>query len=186
MGSVKLKKELNLLDVYSIITGSIVGAGLFLLPGLAHEKAGAACIFSYLLAGLLASTAMFSMAEMVSAMPKAGGDYFVVKRIMGPAIGTIAGLLSWFFLSLKSALALLGMAMFTSQITSMDIRFISLMFALLFIIINILGVKEAGWTQVVMTLGLIALLLIYILRGFWAIDVRRFQVFAPKGFTQWG
>ncbi|HRR99646.1 MAG TPA: amino acid permease [Candidatus Sumerlaeia bacterium] len=182
MGSAKLKKELNLLDVYSIITGSIVGAGLFLLPGLAHEKAGAACIFSYLLAGLLASTAMFSMAEMVSAMPKAGGDYFVVKRIMGPAIGTIAGLLSWFFLSLKSALALLGMAMFTSQITSMDIRFISLMFALLFIIINILGVKEAGWTQVVMTLGLIALLLIYILRGFWAIDVRRFQVFAPKGF----
>jgi amino acid transporter/mannitol/fructose-specific phosphotransferase system IIA component (Ntr-type) len=178
----RLKKELNLLDVYSLITGSIIGAGLFLLPGIAHARAGNAVVLSYLLAGLLVSTAMFSMAELISAMPKAGGDYFVVKRIMGPAVGTIAGLLSWFFLSLKSALALMGMAVFTRFITDINIHTLSIGIALIFLLLNVIGIKKAGITQVVLTMGLLALLIFFIIRGFWGINVQRFRVFAPNGF----
>jgi len=177
-----LKKELDLLDVYSLITGSIIGAGLFLLPGIAHAKAGNAVILSYLLAGLLVSTAMFSMAELVSAMPRAGGDYFVVKRIMGPAVGTIAGLLSWFFLSLKSALALMGMAVFTRFITDINIHTLAIGIAIFFLSLNLMGIKKAGRTQVVMTMGLLILLVFFIIRGLWGINIQRLRIFAPNGF----
>ena len=84
----KLKKELNLLDVFSITLGAIISSGLFLLPGLAHAKAGPGVIISYLLAGLLATAGMLSQAELASAMPKTGGTYFYVTRSMGPAVGT--------------------------------------------------------------------------------------------------
>ena len=49
---------------------------LFILPGLAFAKAGPAVILSYILAGLLCVPTALSKAELTTAMPKAGGDYF--------------------------------------------------------------------------------------------------------------
>ena len=106
----KLSKQLNLLHVFCIASGAMISSGIFVLPGLAHAKAGPAVVFSYFLAGLLATAGLLSIAELTTAMPKAGGDYFYISRGLGPATGTIAGLLSWFSLSLKSAFALIGMA----------------------------------------------------------------------------
>jgi len=48
------------------------------LAGIAHALAGPAAILSYLLAGLLAMTGMLSEAELVTAMSKTGGTYFIV------------------------------------------------------------------------------------------------------------
>ena len=73
--------------------------------GLAFHRTGPAVVLSYLVAGLLAMTGMLSQAELVSAMPKAGGTYFYITRAMGPAVGTVDGLVTWFSLSLKSAIA---------------------------------------------------------------------------------
>ena len=50
----KLKKTLNLLDVFCIASGAMISSGLFILPGLAHAQAGPAVVLSYFLAGLLA------------------------------------------------------------------------------------------------------------------------------------
>ena len=94
MCAMKLKKELNLLGVYCIATGAMISSGLFILPGLAHAQAGPAVIFSYFIAGLLALTGLLSQAELVSAMPKAGGEYFYVTRSMGPAAGTVDGIIT--------------------------------------------------------------------------------------------
>ena len=65
--AVALKRELGLLAVFCTATGAMISSGLFILPGLAHAKAGPAVIVSYLLAGLLAMTGMLSQAELVSA-----------------------------------------------------------------------------------------------------------------------
>ena len=48
--SKSLKKELGLLDVYAIATGTTLSAGFFLLPGLAAQEAGPALIIAYLIA----------------------------------------------------------------------------------------------------------------------------------------
>ena len=76
----------------------MISSGLFILPGLAHAQAGPAVVLSYFFASLLAMTGMLSQAELVSAMPKAGGDYFYVTRSMGSAVGSIDGLIIWFSL----------------------------------------------------------------------------------------
>jgi APA family basic amino acid/polyamine antiporter len=120
---------------------------LFILPGLAYARAGPAVIICYLLAGLLSLPGMLSIAEMTTAMPKAGGDCFTIIRSMGPAVGTVAGLLSWFSLSMKSAFALVGMSVFTVLIIDVDIHIIAVAFCLVFLFINLIGIKEAGRTQ---------------------------------------
>ena len=99
----KLQRELNLVDVFCVASGAMISSGLFVLPGLAFSHAGPAVLLSYIIAGLLAVTGMLSQAELVSAMPKAGGTYFYVTRSMGPAIGTVDGFITWFSLSLKKA-----------------------------------------------------------------------------------
>ena len=152
--AVKLKRGLKLLDVFCIASGAMISSGIFILPGLAHAQAGPAVIFSYLIAGFLSLPGMLSIAEMTTAMPRAGGDCFTIIRSMGPAIGTIAGLLSWFSLSMKSAFALVGMSVFTILIVNIDIHIIALLFCLIFLAINLIGIKEAGRTQVFLVVGL--------------------------------
>ena len=178
----KLKKELTLLDVYCIATGAMISSGLFILPGLAHAQAGPAVIFSYFFAGLLALTGMLSQAELVSAMPKAGGTYFYVSRSMGAAAGTVDGIITWFSLTMKSAFALVGMAAFTAFLVPVDIRIISVLLCVVFTAINIFGIKEAGKLQIVLVVGLLVLLGLYIVSGIHSITISHFEPFAPNGF----
>ena len=87
----KLKKELGLFDVYAIATGVTLSAGFFLLPGLAAVEVGSGIPLAYLLAGLLITPGLVSMAELATAMPRAGGVYYFLDRSMGPLMGTVGG-----------------------------------------------------------------------------------------------
>jgi amino acid transporter/mannitol/fructose-specific phosphotransferase system IIA component (Ntr-type) len=180
----KLKKDLSLLDVFCIASGAMISSGLFILPGIASAKVGPALFLSYIVASVFVIPTILSMAELASAMPKAGGDYFFITRSMGAAAGTVGGLATWFSLSLKSAFALLGMGAYVALVPyfhSVDIRLVAVLFCLLFMLINLKGVKHAGHIQVALVLGLIALLALYITKGFTDIDINRYKPFTPYG-----
>ncbi|MBM3307490.1 MAG: amino acid permease [Candidatus Eisenbacteria bacterium] len=177
----KLRRRLGLSDVFSIATGAMISSGIFVLPGLAHARAGPAVALSYLIAGLFASTGLLSVAELTTAMPKAGGDYFFVSRGMGPAAGTVAGILTWFALSLKVAFALVGMTVFAQLVLPADPHLVGVAFCLFFVGLNVIGVKEAARLQVVLVAALLALMALYIVRGLPMVDVQRFEPFAPHG-----
>jgi len=182
-GDLELRKELRLIDVFSVATGAMISSGLFVLPGLAHGIAGPAVVLSYMIAGLVALAGVLSVAELATAMPRAGGDYFFIARGMGAGAGTVAGLLSWFSLSLKSAFALIGMAAFAGVFTGADMRLVASILALIFIGINIVGIKEAGRVQVVLVAGLVVLLAIYIIKGVPNVSLSRLEPFSPNGVT---
>jgi amino acid transporter len=52
----------------------------------------------------------------------------------------------------------------------------------LFVILNIIGVKEAGKFQIVLVTALITILVFYVLKGITQLDIRHFEPFAPNGF----
>lgn len=109
-----LKKELGLWDVYAIATGAMFSSGFFLLPGLAAAQTGPSVFLAYFVSGLIVLPTMFSMAELTTALPKAGGTYYIIDRSLGPIWGTIGGYGSWLALVLKSAFALIGMGAYLS------------------------------------------------------------------------
>ncbi len=174
-------KTLNLLHVFCIASGAMISSGLFVLPGLAHARAGPAAVFSYFLAGLLATAGLLSIAELTTAMPKAGGDYFYISRGLGPAAGTVAGLLSWFSLSLKSAFALIGLGVLAAAYIPIGWHVPASLFAVMFVLINLRGTREAASLQVILVIALLALMLSFIFKGFSHVNLRYFEPFAPYG-----
>ena len=172
-----LKRHLGLLDVFCLATGAMISSGLFILPGLAFAKAGPAIIVSYALAGIFCIPTVLSKAELTTAMPKAGGDYYYIMRGLGPLLGTIAGFSAWFSLSLKGSFALIGMGAYLSLVTNASPATIALWCCLFFVLINLMGVKEAGKVQVVLVFGLLAVLLAYICWGLPATDSKHFTPF---------
>jgi len=179
----RLKKSLTLLDLFCVATGAMISSGLFILPGLAFSKAGPSVILSYLLAGLLCIPTVLSKAELTTAMPKAGGDYFYIMRGFGPLLGTIAGFSAWFSLSLKGAFALFGMGAYLSLITDIPLNIIAFWLCLFFILLNLIGVKEAGRLQVFLVLGLLGILLGYVIFGSSCVNVKNFSPFFSRGLT---
>ncbi len=160
-----LKKELGLIHVFSIAFGAMVSSGIFLLPGLAFDRTGPSAVISYFIVGVLALTGMVSVAELITAMPKAGGDYFYVTRGMGPAVGSIAGMLAWFALSLKGAFALVGMSAFTVLFFDIPFQVTGLVLCGFFTLINFFGAKKAGRFQVVFVMSLLLIMVYYIFAG---------------------
>jgi basic amino acid/polyamine antiporter, APA family len=177
----ELKKGLGLTHVFTIASGAMIGSGLFILPGLAHAMAGPGVIWSYVLAGLLAATGALSMAELVTAMPRAGSDYFYVMRGFGAGAGSIAGVLSWFALSLKSAFAVVGMATFVSLIAHVHGFLSGSVITLFFVTLNLIGVQQAARAQSAMVYSLLALLVGYIVVGLPQTRAELLIPFAPHG-----
>ncbi len=181
--SKQLKKELSLFKIYAIATGATLSSGFFLLPGLASAQAGPAVIISYLIAALHLIPAVFSMAELSTAMPRAGGIYYFLDRSMGPMMGTIGGLGTWIALILKTAFALIGMgAYLTIFMPDLPAVPLAVGLAVLFGSVNLLGAKKTGGFQVVLVVGLLAILSGFMGTGLLQLKVGHFADFFRAGF----
>ena len=178
----KMGKRIGLGGIFCLASGAMISSGLFILPGLAHAMAGPAVVFSYFLAGMLAATGMLSVAEIITAMPKAGGDYFYITRTLGPAAGTVAGLLSWFSLALKGSFALIGMGAFLRLVLPLDALLAGLICLFVFVLINIAGSKKAAIFQIVLVSVLLVLMTAYVIWGVGWVRIDSFAPFAPQGW----
>lgn len=165
----KLKKELGLWDVYAIATGAMFSSGFFLLPGLAAAETGPSVFLAYLVSGLIVLPTMFSVAELATAMPKAGGTYYIVDRSLGPLVGTIGGYGSWLALVLKSAFALIGMGAYLAIYFDIPIVPVAIILTLVFGVLNIVGAKETTTLQKILVATLVSIMIFYILQGIFSV-----------------
>lgn len=110
MSDEELERSLGLPATIAISMGSMIGSGIFILPGVAYLEAGesASVVLAFLLGGVLTVPAALSAAELATAIPESGGSYTYIQRGMGPVIGTVAGVGNWMVLNFKTALALIG------------------------------------------------------------------------------
>ena len=142
----------------------MLGSGIFVLPGLAAAKTGSSVWLAYLLAAVCILPAVLSKSELATAMPSSGGTYVYIERTFGPILGTISGIGLWLSLLLKSSFALVGFGAYLSVLIDVDfgyIKYFSLFFLGLIMILNIYGVKKVGKVQlVIVTLSLMGLTLL--------------------------
>ena len=176
-----LERDLGLPAVMAISIGAMVGSGIFILPGLAMKMAGPAVVFAYFLAGVLVLPAALSKSEMATAMPEAGGTYLYIERAMGPLFGTIAGVGTWFSLTFKGALALVGGAPYLVLLFDLPVTPLALTVAVLLIILNIVGAKQTGRMQVAIVAVMLAVMLWFIVAGTPSVETARFEGFFDSG-----
>jgi len=184
----QLKKELGFLSVFCIASGAMISSGLFVLPGIAFEMVGPGVFLCYLIAAIFVIPALFSQAELATAMPKAGGSYFYIDRSLGPGFGTLGGLASWASLSFKSAFALIGMSAFARlilpvAISDLHMKLIGCGLVLVFTLLNLWGAKHAGVLQIVMVLSLLFILGGYATAGVGSLEPGRYRPMLPDGLN---
>jgi amino acid transporter len=187
-GTERLEKQLGLMDVYAICTGAMFASGFFLLPGIAAANAGPSVVLAYFVSSLLMVPAMYSIAELSSAMPRAAGTYFFIHRSMGPLAGTIGGLGAWLVLIAKSAFALVGMGAYLSLYADLPVRSLAIAFVVGFGLLNIFGAKETARLQVWLVVVLVSIMAFFIVNGLLDMTVggeatvERFVPLFPFGF----
>ncbi len=194
-----LSRDLSLFDITMIGVGAMIGAGIFVLTGIAAGTAGPALILSFALNGIVTVFTAMVYAELGSAIPEAGGGYLWVKEGLPGPNAFQAGWMSWFAHAVAGSLYAMGFgAYFVLVLKALNIslfglhgemltKFITVVIILVFIAINYKGVSETGMAENIVTVSKVIILIIFIVSGIWAIVLhptffQKFQNFSPKGF----
>jgi len=147
-----LERRLGLKAVIAISISSMLGPGIFVLPGVAVIDAGSGLWLSYLLATICILPAALSKAELATAMPTSGGAYVYIERTFGPLIGTVAGLGLWLSLLFKTSFALIGIGAYLNIFADLPVKEVAMVLLFLIFLLNVNGVgKLSGIIMFIVT-----------------------------------
>ena len=197
---VRLSREMRLVDVTMIGVGAMIGAGVFVLTGIAAGVAGPALIVAFALNGLISLCTAMVYAELGSCFHDAGGGYLWVKRGLPDPNGFLSGWMSWFAHAVACSLYALGFGAYFGLLLDIagyeaghdwPISLEKLLATLVvagFCYINYRGASETGKAGNVVTAAKIVVLGVFIGVGIWAMWrnpgwTANFDGFMAKGWS---
>lgn len=165
------RPALSIFDAVMIVTGIVIGGGIFSMPPLVAGVTGSVqwMLFAWVAGGALSLVGALVYAELATAYPSAGGDYHFLTRAYGRD-------LSFFFAWARVTVITTGsIAMLAFIFGDYATRVLALgphsstLYAVLTVVVltavNIVGLRESSRTQNVLTLLLIAGLALVALAG---------------------
>ncbi len=194
MSSEELAKDLGPLAALTIGVGTMIGAGIFVLPGPAVLRAGPLAALAFILGGGIALLTALSASELGTAMPRSGGAYYYINRGLGPLFGSIAGWGNWVGLAFASAFYMYGLGEYVNVflgapavnlvILSLEpAQVIGLGGAIFFIAINYIGAKETGRLQNIIVITLVVILTAFTIVGLANADLSTLRPIDPNGWS---
>src|SRR5579859_3431274 len=102
----ELVRGLNVWHATSIVAGTIIGSGIFLVPAEMMQAVGSAGLvyLAWVVGGLLSFFGALTYAELGSVRPFSGGEYVYVRDAYGPLPGFLYGW-SWFLIAKPASIA---------------------------------------------------------------------------------
>lgn len=203
---VSFARDLGFFDASMIGIGAMIGAGIFVLTGIAAGEAGPAAILAFALNGVVTLLTAFCYAELSSAIPEAGGGYSFVKKAFPGPIGFLSGWMLWFAYTVACSLYALGFAgyfweFFHKYLPELShsiqaligvqpsIGLVTIAISGSFIWLNAKGTEVTGKAENVITLSKILVLMIFVGYGLAHIadtperTLASFTPFMPKGMS---
>lgn len=168
---------MRLLDVTMIGVGAMIGAGIFVLTGIAAGVAGPALIITFALNGGVALLTAMSYAELGSCYHDAGGGYLWVKEGLPKWNGFLSGWMSWFAHAVACSLYALGFAAYFDQVLRefgvlmptwgflSPQKTLAVGIAAIFAYVNFRGASETGKIGNIVTLTKILILGVFVAFG---------------------
>ncbi len=199
---------MGLLDITMIGIGAMIGAGIFVLTGIAAGKAGPALIIAFALNGFMAMLTALAYAELGSCFPQAGGGYQWVAEAFPGRIAFLTGWISWLGNSVACSLYVLGFGAYLGEIFrdilmhvfgdgsvlaamaghGLFMKAAGVLICATFVYINYRGASETGKAETIATVAKLIILAVFLASGLWALFHKpdwagAFAPFFPKG---WG
>ncbi len=193
--SVELVKGLGLLDCTTIVMGSMIGSGIFIVAAEIAREVGSPGLFllSWVISGIMTVAAAVTYGELAAMMPKAGGQYVYLREAFSPLFGFLYGwtlflviqtgtiaavavafgkFLGFFFpwISEKNYLLNLGTVTLFGHHTALTLsseQAVGIFVLLGLGVINIFGLRTGAWIQNIFTVIKVGALVGLVVAGLW-------------------
>jgi len=179
----KLKRILGLFDTVSLSLGAIIGAGIFVITGIASQVAGPSFIISIIIAGIIATLTAISVSQLVKAFPIEGGEYEYGYKTLSPFLGFLNGWVWTLNKIVIDSVIALGFATYASLFLPLPIQIIAVVIVAIVTIINYFGIQTTGNLIGLLVIIKISILLFFIFLGVFYIKPSNFFPFSPYGIN---
>ena len=183
---ITLKRALNLVQTTFLGVGTAIGGIMFAIMGRAVQTAGPSLAITFLIGSVFALLVGICYAELGAAVPAgAGGAVSFVRRAFGERVPTfIAGWFDWIGSIADCAVGSLVFAFavyyFLPWVEPFTLAVVILIF---FALINFLGARSTGISQLILTAVLIISLSLYMIGSTATFEIRRFEPLFPNGYA---
>lgn len=178
----RLRPTLGLFDAVAIGAGAIIGAGIFVVTGIAAGLAGPALVISMIIAAVISFFTALSFVELTSWLPTEGGAYEFASRLFSPFAGFLAGwiwVVSYIFVG--SALSLAFSYYFTALFPALDSRLVAAAICITFTLINYAGIRHSATFNNALVSAKILILIVFCVVGLFHLKGSNFTPFIPSG-----
>jgi APA family basic amino acid/polyamine antiporter len=187
----ELKRNVGLFGAASVGIANIIGAGVFVVSGVAAGLAGPSVIVSFLVAGFIALMTALSSAELASYITETGASYAFTKRAFGRFLSFLVGWFKYFDYIAGAAAVSVGFAAYFTELFGLTgvlpLVFAAIGLPLVFTILNLIGARESAYaTSIMVLIKVFALILLLMLgRLFLAqhFSIAKFTPFFPNGIN---
>lgn len=189
-----LKREMGLFSSVCVLVGCVIGSGIFTTPGKIAASAGAIGpnMLAWVIAGVSGVLCALVYAELAPAMPKAGGAYVYIDEAFGHGASFMYGWSMIFgnFLAVIAMMATAFASNFAVLFPGLNLsvtgqRMVATVLILILSLVNVIGVKSGSAVQNVFTVAKVAVLVIVIAGGLFALKPENFTTMTTET-VEWG
>jgi basic amino acid/polyamine antiporter, APA family len=150
-------RALGPVEATSLVIGTVVGAGIFVVPPLVAQAAGpygaGAVLLVWALCGLLSLAGALAYAELAASFPRAGGQYVFLREAFGPLPAFLFGWMEfWLARAGSMGVAAVIFAHYAGHFTHLEgewgLRWTAFLLVFALTLVNYLGVRSGGAVQV--------------------------------------
>ena len=175
-----LKPSLGLFDATAISVGAIIGAGIFVVTGIAAGYAGSALVVSMLIAAIISLLTALSFAELTAWQPKEGSIYEYTYQLISPFAGFLTGWMWILSNTFAGAAVSLGFAHYlTALFPILPANWIAAILCIAFTMLNFFGIRQSALINNFLVAAKLLILAFFIILGLAHINPSNFTPFAP-------
>ena len=180
-----LKRELTFTDAVMINLGAIIGAGIFVIIGIAAGAAGPSIVASIAISAVISILTGLSFSEIASHVAKEGGVYEYAKDALAPSAGFLGGWLWSFGNMIAVAAVSLSLGGYINILLGLSLKegYYAVAAILIFMIVNILGIKNSAKTIKLLVFVNVAVLALFVVVGLFFFHASNFSDFTPSGIN---
>ncbi|MHB8632782.1 MAG: APC family permease [Thermoplasmatota archaeon] len=182
--SPQLKRNLTLFDATALALGAIIGAGIFVISGVATGLAGPGVVLSIVIAGGVAAFTAYGYVKLSVKYPEEGSIYAFATHAMTRRVGFVAGWLWIFENVVAGATVSLGLATYARVLLPV-LPLLPVAWAAVIIlgVLNFVGLKQSSILNGALVTLKLSVLALFIALGFVHFNGGLYHPFLPQGWT---
>jgi len=184
-----LHRVITLRHAVALYVSSLLGSGIFIIPGLAARIAGPASILSWIILSVASYPFAYTFAKLSARRPESGGIYVFAREGLG--VGASAAT-AWLFLAwavLGAPAATVAAASYLTFVLPLSRLHVFLVAAGILIaafVVNYLGIRFTGRVQLATVAAILAALTIAVVASVPRVSPANYTPFLPGGVTSIG